>query len=127
MLDSSFRKMIGIIIPYLTSPEYSLSEGIRTIMGRGRNFTTNALWNEIVEVNFTEKIDSIKVPIYFFGGKYDMITPTVLVEDFYQSLDAETSKNLVIFEFSGHWPMIEEKAQYEDILVNTVLKECQEN
>jgi pimeloyl-ACP methyl ester carboxylesterase len=56
-----------------------------------------------------------------------MITPTVLVEDYYLKLDAEKGKNLVIFENSGHWPMIEEKAQYEDILVNTVLKECQEN
>jgi pimeloyl-ACP methyl ester carboxylesterase len=127
MHDSSFRKMIGLILPYLMSPEYSLSEGFRTIMGKGRNFTTNALWKEIVDVDFTKEIDSIKVPIYFFEGKHDMITPTVLVENYYQSLVAEKGKNLVIFENSGHWPMIEEKMQYEDKLVNTVLKECQEN
>jgi pimeloyl-ACP methyl ester carboxylesterase len=127
MVDSSFGRMIGIILPYLTSPEYSLSEGIRTILGRGRNFTTNALWKEITDVNFTKEIDSIKAPIYFFEGKYDMITPSVLVEDFYNSLDAEKGKKLVIFENSGHWPMIEEKEKYEDILVNIVLKECQDN
>ncbi len=125
MVDSSFRKMIGIILPYLTSPEYTLSEGIRTILGRGRNFTTNALWNEIIVVNFTKEIESIRVPIYFFEGKYDMITPTVVVEDFYKSLDAEKGKTLVIFENSGHWPMLEEKEKYEDILVNVVLKESQ--
>ncbi|MHA1957509.1 MAG: alpha/beta fold hydrolase [Candidatus Thorarchaeota archaeon] len=127
MLDSSFRKMIGLILPYLTSPEYSLSEGIRTIMGRGRNFTTNALWKEIINVNFTKEIDSIKVPIYFLEGKYDMITPTVLVEDFYNHINAEEGKKLVIFENSGHWPMIEEKEKYLDTLVNVVLKESQDN
>jgi pimeloyl-ACP methyl ester carboxylesterase len=125
MLDFSLWKMIGIVLPYLTSPEYSLSEGIRTIRGRGRNFTTNALWKEITKVNFTKEIDSIKVPIYFLEGKYDMITPTILVEEFYNNLDAEKGKRLVIFENSGHWPMIEEKEKYLDTLVNIVLKECQ--
>jgi pimeloyl-ACP methyl ester carboxylesterase len=125
--DSSFRKMIGIILPYLTSPEYSLSEGIRTIMGRGRSFTTNALWKEIVAVNFREEIHSMKVPIYFFEGKYDMISPKVPVEKFYSNLEAENGKRLVIFQNSAHFMMIEEKERYEDILVNTVLKECKEN
>lgn len=125
MRDSSFWKMMGIILPYLTSPEYSLSEGIRTILGRGRDFTTNALWKEIVDVNLTNEIESMKVPIYFLEGKYDMITPTILVEDFYNRLDAEKGKKLIIFEDSGHWPMLEEKEHYEDALVNTVLKECQ--
>ncbi len=124
--DSSFRNMIGIILPYLTSPEYSLSEGIRTIMGRGRNFTTNALWKEIVAVNFAEEIDSMKVPIYFFEGKYDMIIPKGPVEDFYSDLNAEKGKTLVVFENSAHYLMIEEKEKYEDVLVDVVLKESQE-
>jgi len=127
MLNFSLWKMIGIVLPYLTSPEYSLSEGIRTIRGRGRNFTTNALWKEITNINFKIEIDSIKVPIYFFEGKYDMITPTILVEDFYNSLDAEKGKKLVIFENSGHWPMIEEKEKYEELLINVVLKDSQNN
>jgi len=127
MLNSSLKKMIGIMLGYLTSPEYSLSEGIRTVRGRGRNFTTNSLWEEITNINFTKEIQSIQVPIFFFEGKYDMITPTILVEDFYNSLDAEKGKKLVIFENSGHWPMIEEKEKYLDTLVNIVLKESQDN
>ncbi|UCE10087.1 MAG: alpha/beta hydrolase [Candidatus Thorarchaeota archaeon] len=124
MLDPSFRKMIGLILPYLTSPEYSLLEGIRTILGRGRNFTTYALWNEITKINFTREIDSIEVPIYFMEGKYDMITPMVVVQDFYNGLNAEKGKRLIIFEDSGHYPMLDEKQHYEDVLVNTILKEC---
>jgi pimeloyl-ACP methyl ester carboxylesterase len=52
-----------------------------------------------------------------------MITPTVLVEDFHNGLDAEKGKKLFIFENSGHWPMIEEKEKYQDLLINVVLKE----
>jgi pimeloyl-ACP methyl ester carboxylesterase len=85
----------------------------------------NARWEEIKNIDFTKEIQSIKVPIYFFVGRYDMITPTVLVEDFYSNLDAEKGKELVIFENSAHWPMIEEKEKYQDLLVNVILKESQ--
>ena len=125
MHDFSMKKMLGIVIAYFTSPEYSLSEAIRTIRGKGLKFTTNSLWQEIIHINFTKEIESIKAPIYFFGGKSDMITPTVLVENFYNGLDAEKGKKLVIFENSGHWPMMEEKEKYQDFLINVVLKESQ--
>ncbi|MHA2402145.1 MAG: alpha/beta fold hydrolase [Candidatus Kariarchaeaceae archaeon] len=126
MYDFSMKKMLGIVIAYFTSPEYSLSEAIRTIRGKGLKFTTNSLWQEIIHINLTREIESIKVPIYFFGGKSDMITPTVIVEDFYNGLVAEKGKKLVIFENSGHWPMMEEKEKYQDVLINVVLKENQD-
>ncbi|MFX1607006.1 MAG: alpha/beta fold hydrolase [Promethearchaeota archaeon] len=126
MADFSIGKMIGLVLPYLTSPEYSLMEGIRTLIGKGRNFTTNALWKELTEVNFTREIDSIKVPIFFFEGKHDMITPTVVVEEFFNQLKAEGGKRLVIFENSAHYAMLEEKEKYLQTLIGDVLKESQE-
>jgi len=127
MADFSIGKMIGLVLPYLTSPEYSLVEGIRTLMGKGRNFTTYALWKELTEVNFTREIDSIKVPIFFFEGKHDMITPTVVVEDFFDQLNADRGKRLVIFEHSAHYVMLEEKEKYLNTLIDIVLKENQES
>ncbi len=118
-------KMVSLVINFLTSPEYSLSEGIRTFRNKGFEFTMNAMWEEMKNVNLTEEIQSIEVPIYFFEGKYDMNTPTVLVEKFYDNLDAEKGKKLIIFENSAHMPMIEEKEKYQDLLINVVLKESQ--
>ncbi len=46
------------------------------------------------------------------------------VENFYNSLDAEKGKKLIIFENSAHLPIIEKK-KYQDLLVNVVLKESQ--
>jgi pimeloyl-ACP methyl ester carboxylesterase len=126
MRDKRARaKIVTLAISFLTSPEYSLSEGIRTFRNRGFDFTINAMWEELKNVDLTREIQSIDVPIYFFEGKYDVTTPTVIVEKFYDSLDAEKGKNLFIFENSGHLPMIEEKEKYQDQLINVVLKESQ--
>ncbi|MGB3632571.1 MAG: alpha/beta hydrolase, partial [Rubrobacteraceae bacterium] len=115
---------IGIVgVSYLTSPEYSLAEGLNTANRKGLNFTMNARWEEIKAVDFTQEIRSIEVPIYFLTGRHDMIVPTVQVQDFYNRLDAEKGKTLVIFEESAHMPIFEENEKYQDLLVNVVSKE----
>ena len=115
--------LLKFMFYFLTSPEYTLSEGIGTLRNEGFEFTMNAIWDELKRINLSEEIRSIEVPIYFFEGKYDMTTPTVLVEEFYNKLDAQKGKNLVIFENSAHFPIIEEKERYEEILINSVLKD----
>ena len=123
--DNPIKQMAFIMLCYLTSPEYSLFDGFETMSGKGLNFTMDARYEEIKNINFAKEIQSIKVPIYFFTGKYDMIVPTVQVENFYNSLDAEKGKKLIIFENSAHLPIIEENKKYQDLLVNVVLKESQ--
>ena len=108
---------------FLTSPEYTLSEGISTFFNKGLYFTMNAMWKESKNIDLSTEIQSIQVPAYFFQGKYDMIKPTVLVEEFYNQLDAEKGKKFIVFLNSAHVPMLEEKEKYEDLLINVVLKE----
>ena len=123
--DNGVKQMGALMLSFLTSPEYSLLEGFKTFMMKGYEFTMDAMWDEIKNINITKEIQSIKVPIYFFEGKYDMATPTVLAENFYDSLDAQKGKKLIIFENSAHFPMIEEKERYQELLVTVVLKESQ--
>ncbi|MFW9857076.1 MAG: alpha/beta fold hydrolase [Candidatus Thorarchaeota archaeon] len=126
--DSGIKQYLtmGILMSdFITSPEYSLSEGVQTFLNKGFTFTMRAIWEEYKNISLTKEIQSIKVPTYFFEGKYDMTTPTVLVERFYDNLNAEKGKHLIIFEKSGHLPMIEEKERYEELLINTVLKKTQ--
>jgi pimeloyl-ACP methyl ester carboxylesterase len=121
-------KQIGLaMLAFLTTPEYSLLEGIRTFGNEGLDFTMDAMWEEIKNINLTNEIQSINVPTYFFVGKYDMITPAVLVEKFYKNLDALKGKHFIVFEHSAHVPMLEEKEKYEDLLINLVLKESLPN
>jgi pimeloyl-ACP methyl ester carboxylesterase len=124
--ESSVKQIGTLQLMFLTSPEYTLLEGIRTFMMRGYEFTMAAMWQAVKNINLEEEIQSIEVPIYFFEGKYDMATARVPVEDFYDTLDAEKGKRLFIFENSAHFPMIEEKEKYQKLLVNVVLQESQE-
>jgi pimeloyl-ACP methyl ester carboxylesterase len=96
-------------------------------MSKGFYFAMNAMWDEIKNIDITKEIASINVPIYFFEGKYDMTTPLFLVEKFYGSLDAKKGKHLIIFENSAHFPMIEEKERYQQLLINSVLKDNLKN
>jgi proline-specific peptidase len=117
------RKMLIAVISFLTSPEYSLTDGIRTFRNEGFDFTINAMWEELKNVSLTNEIHSIQVPVYFFEGRYDMATPSAIVERFFNNLEAEKGKTLFIFENSGHMPMIEEKEKYEELIIDHVLKE----
>jgi pimeloyl-ACP methyl ester carboxylesterase len=126
VIHNNRNKQIGkLLLSFLTSPEYSLSEGYGNIMMKGVNFSMDAMWDEIKNINISKDIQSIEVPVYFFEGKYDMATPTVLVDNFFESLNAEKGKKLIVFENSAHMPMIEEKERYEDLLINLVLKDNQ--
>jgi pimeloyl-ACP methyl ester carboxylesterase len=123
-VHSNTLKQIGsVFFSYFTSPEYSLSEGIRTMRGKGLNFTIMAMYDELKTINFSEEIQSIKAPIYFFAGKYDMTTPTILVENYFNNLNAENGKHFFLFENSAHFLIKEEKEKYEDLLINVVLKQ----
>ncbi len=123
-VHGNILKQIGsVLLSYFTSPEYSLSEGVRTMRGKGLHFTMTTMYDELKTINFSKEIQSIKVPIYFFAGKYDMITPTILVENYFNSLDAENGKNFFLFENSAHFLIKEEKKKYQDLLINVVLKE----
>jgi pimeloyl-ACP methyl ester carboxylesterase len=121
--NQTIKVMGTLVTNFLTSPEYSLTEGINTLRNKGYSFTQNAMWEEIKNVKLNKEIQSIKVPIYFFEGKYDMTVPTVLVEEFFDQLVAEKGKKLIIFENSAHFPRIEEKKRYEELLITVVLKD----
>ena len=121
--DKAIRQLAVVMSSFLTSPEYTLSEGINTVLNKGLYFTMNAMWEEIRNLDLFKEIQSIQVPIYFFQGKHDMIKPPVLVEEFYNQLDAEKGKEFIVFENSAHVPMLEEKEKYEELLISVVLNE----
>ena len=121
--DSSAARLGALMLSFLTSPEYSLIEGISTIRMIGMDFTIEALWEEWESTNVAQEIQSIEVPIYFFEGRYDWTNPTIVVEHFYENLGDTDGVNLIIFENSAHFPMIEEEEKYQDLLINLVLKD----
>ncbi|MCG8569259.1 MAG: alpha/beta hydrolase [Spirochaetes bacterium] len=121
--NNMFKQVSTLMLSFLFSPEYSLSEGFRILSMEGMEFSMNAMWDEMIKINLTKEIQSIKVPIYFFAGKYDMNIPSSFVKDFCSNNELQNNIKLHVFENSAHFPMIEEKENYEKLLIDVVLKD----
>ncbi len=80
----------------------------------------NQMWTQVTSVDLMG-IKKIKVPVYFFLGKYDYSVPFELAEHYLKKLKAP-HKEVVWFENSGHYPNLEESEKYQNVLINKVLK-----
>jgi proline iminopeptidase len=69
-----------------------------------------------------DTIRSLKVPAFFFEGRYDHIpaTSTELVAEYVKLLNAPY-KEIVWFENSGHLPNLDEPQVFQDAIVDKVL------
>ncbi|MCK4893017.1 MAG: alpha/beta hydrolase [Calditrichia bacterium] len=110
------------LIRLLTTPEYSIWDILE--MGSDPYFSLRHLWDEkLYKINLMEDLQEIEVPVFFICGRKDRITPGLLVEDFFQNLDAPRGKYFFWFEKSGHQPEYSEPQKFYDILVNKVIPE----
>jgi pimeloyl-ACP methyl ester carboxylesterase len=105
----------------LSSPDYSVMDWWRFY--RGMLFSQQQLQGQTNDTNFFADAPRLEVPVYFFVGKYDYVTPFELAERYYQMLDAPAGKELVWFDNSGHMVLYEEPEKFCDMLINKVLKE----
>ena len=104
--------MDAIIKPMILSGEYSLSDFIGVAIGYKKVLT--AMWPEIGAEDLSVYIE-FKVPFLIFDGKLDMNTPSELVEDWFNKIDAPY-KELIWFEKSGHNPMGDEPERFKKLL-----------
>jgi proline iminopeptidase len=102
----------------LSAPEYTLADYVA--FGRGSGFSLRALWPRVMETDLESQAPEIRVPVFFIQGRHDYNTPLSLVEEYFALLRAP-SKELIVFERSGHHPMYEEPARYEEVLVEKLL------
>lgn len=108
----------------ILSPEYGIYDKVnwaRGVLDAG-NVMFPQLWE--ADVDLRSAAPRLEVPVYFLIGRHDINSPTDLVEDYYQTLDAP-HKELIWFERSGHNPWVSESAMFVDVLVNKVLADTQ--
>jgi pimeloyl-ACP methyl ester carboxylesterase len=74
-------------------------------------------------LNMITGIPGLEMPVYFLSGRFDYKTPSQLVEEYYQSLNAPAGKKMIRFENSAHVPILEEREVFHDVMINTVLAE----
>jgi pimeloyl-ACP methyl ester carboxylesterase len=91
----------------LTAPEYTLADILNLQKGvdmvaRKIKMRMNAIPGPLAEC-----VSQVRIPVYFFLGRHDYNTPSLLAEEYFHLLQAPLKK-LVWFENSAHMPFFEE-------------------
>ncbi|MFZ6027119.1 MAG: alpha/beta fold hydrolase [Chloroflexota bacterium] len=93
----------------LRAPEYSLYDFARWPFAS--THALQALWPEVMRVDFFETYTQLHVPVYFFVGRHDYNAPGQIVARYVDQLVAPAGKHLIWFENSAHDPFFDEPEQ----------------
>jgi pimeloyl-ACP methyl ester carboxylesterase len=102
------KSFMPLLLTGLAAPEYSLRDARNIPKGvslYSRDFVYNSS-GELMDV-----ITQVKIPVYFFTGRYDYTDPFTLTEQYFSKIDAP-EKHMVWFEESAHFPFYEEPAAF---------------
>jgi len=103
------KSFMPLLLTGLAAPEYSLRDARNIPKGvslYSRNFVCNSIAGELMDV-----ITEVKIPVYFFTGRYDYTDPFALTEQYFSKINAP-EKHMVWFEESAHFPFYEEPAAF---------------
>ncbi len=103
------KSFMPLLLTGLAAPEYSLRDARNIPKGvslYSKNFVYNSISGELMDV-----ITQVKIPVYFFTGRYDYTDPFMLTEQYFSRINAP-EKHIVWFEESAHFPFYEEPAAF---------------
>jgi len=103
----------AMIVPIIKSKEYTLKELYGYV--KGYKFVLKKMWNEVSSVNFNKTHTKFSAPIFILDGVLDKNTPSELVEDWFNKIEAPV-KELHWFANSGHNPLFDEPEKFKTIL-----------
>lgn len=106
-------KMWPLVKIVLKANEYTVGEKLNFM--NGAMFSLEHLWNEVINANLLNDIDSMQIPVYLFHGKHDYTTPYSVAEEFFNQLKAP-KKAFFTFEHSAHSPVFEEAEKFNAIV-----------
>ena len=95
-----------LLLSGLRSPEYSLADALK--VPRGSSFSSSNIQYDVYDDKPIDTLfQSYEVPMYYFQGRHDWTTPSILVTEYYESISAP-HKGLYWFDNSAHFPFFEE-------------------
>jgi len=100
-----------LVVKGLLAPEYTLRDALN--VRKGVTFTHKYMVYDLLSPSLPliENVPKLSVPVYFFTGRNDYTTPFSCVERYYDQLD-DSSKHLVWFDHSAHFPFLEEPRRF---------------
>jgi pimeloyl-ACP methyl ester carboxylesterase len=108
-MKKSIQLWLDFLQEMLFAPEYSFMDGIKWL--KGILYLGKRLEKEMLAVHFMEQIKQVQVPLYFLIGRFDFITPSSLVEEYFHVIDSPC-KQLIPFEHAAHHLHFEENYKF---------------
>jgi pimeloyl-ACP methyl ester carboxylesterase len=99
-----------------TSP-YFPEKYYRGLAEKGVALVRRSMREELWNIDFRKQVPELKVPVYFFIGRYDYVTPWEMALEYFDMLKAPVKK-VIWFEKSAHRPDIEEPEKFQQSLIN---------
>lgn len=93
--------------------EYSNVEKVRNLGATLDVFAM--LYPQLQEIDFREQVTSLHIPVYLAQGRYEAPGRADLAQEWFEML-AAPSKELRVFETSGHRPMWEQPAEFHRLM-----------
>jgi pimeloyl-ACP methyl ester carboxylesterase len=101
----------------LKATEYSWIDRINFF--RGIFASMRLIWPQLLNVDLMVQASELKVPVYFLEGKHDYEAPSLLAEQYYETLKAP-GKKLIWFENSAHFLNAEEVDKFNEFFIKQV-------
>ncbi len=110
--QSSYAKLA---IPFLFGGGCNILDLVRHRKGRVQS--VKRLWQELMKVDF-EGVTVYDVPLIFVEGRHDYLASSDLLRDYYRRICS--SKQLVWFERSCHFPQWSESAKFHQVMFDAL-------
>lgn len=98
-------------------PENSLMDRINGL--RGFLDTFAVLYPQLQDIDFRRDVPNLTVPVYIIIGKHEARGRAVLAHEWFALLTAP-SKEMIIFDHSGHRPLFEEPTMFTSVMARVV-------
>ncbi|KAI3345047.1 alpha/beta hydrolase [Clostridium botulinum] len=105
---------------FLLGTEYNFIDTIGFCVATSKY--QHELITETMNCPITDIVKNIDIPVYFVMGKYDCMTSPEAADKYLNSLSGKSTKQMVIFKDSAHYPQFEEKEKFYEFMCNTFLK-----
>lgn len=111
----------GVFIPVWMCRAYTIREKINIWKSKFSFVKNTGLIDELFATNVAVKVPELKIPAYFFSGKYDLTVNHDLSKAYLEQLQAPV-KSFYSFSESAHSPLFEEPGLFREILLKDVIR-----
>ena len=112
----------GVFFPVWTCRAYTIREKFNIWYSKFSFVNRSNLREQIINLDVTNSVHKLDVPVYFLSGKFDLTVNCDLSKEYLTKLECPV-KGFYTFDNSAHCPIFEEPGRFLEILTQDVLNQ----